>query len=63
MAVHSGAATARSITLGSGYPVRREVYLIDQEGDANDDLGAVLDDVVATIEAFLDEGRTVALLR
>jgi ADP-ribosyl-[dinitrogen reductase] hydrolase len=43
----------------AGHAVRREVYLIDQEGDANEDLGAVVADVVATIDAFLAEGRDV----
>jgi ADP-ribosyl-[dinitrogen reductase] hydrolase len=43
------------------HPFRREVYLVDQEGDVNADLHAVLDDVVATIDAFRAEGRSVVV--
>jgi ADP-ribosyl-[dinitrogen reductase] hydrolase len=41
------------------HPYRREVYLIDQPGDANPTLEFAVDDTVRTIESFLDEGRTV----
>lgn len=41
------------------HPVRREVYLVDQEGDHNPALDEVMADVLATIEVFLDEGRPV----
>ena len=38
---------------------RREIYLIDQSGDANPTLAFAVDDAVKSIDAFLDEGRTV----
>jgi ADP-ribosyl-[dinitrogen reductase] hydrolase len=38
---------------------RREIYLIDQPGDANPTLGLAVSDAVKSIDAFLDEGRTV----
>jgi ADP-ribosyl-[dinitrogen reductase] hydrolase len=38
---------------------RREIYLIDQPGDANPTLGIAVSDAVKSIDAFLDEGRTV----
>jgi ADP-ribosyl-[dinitrogen reductase] hydrolase len=38
---------------------RREIYLIDQDGDANPSLGLAVSDAVKSIDAFLDEGRTV----
>jgi len=41
------------------HPYRREVYLIDQSGDANPTLEFAVDDAVQSIDAFLDEGRTV----
>jgi ADP-ribosyl-[dinitrogen reductase] hydrolase len=37
------------------------VYLVDQRGDHNLELGAVVDDVVATIDAFVAEGRTTVV--
>jgi hypothetical protein len=42
-----------------GHPVRREVFLIDREGDANGALRDAVTDAVESIEAFLQEGRTV----
>lgn len=42
------------------HPVRRSVFLIDQV-DANPGLDHVLDDVVATIDAFHAEGRPVVV--
>jgi len=41
------------------HPVRREVYLVDQESDHNPALVDVLGDVTASIAAFRDEGREV----
>ena len=41
------------------HPYRREVYLIDQSGDANPTLEFAVQDAVKSIDAFLDEGRTV----
>jgi hypothetical protein len=41
------------------HPYRREVYLIDQSGDANPTLDYAVNDAVQSINAFLDEGRTV----
>jgi ADP-ribosyl-[dinitrogen reductase] hydrolase len=38
---------------------RREIYLIDQPGDANPTLGLAVSDAVTSIDAFLDEGRNV----
>jgi len=38
---------------------RREIYLVDKEGDANPNLDMAVADAVATIEAFLGEGKTV----
>ena len=43
-----------------GHPIRRSVFLIDQPG-ANPDLDTVVDDAVATIDAFLAEGREVVV--
>ncbi|MEY2755829.1 MAG: hypothetical protein RJB65_2187 [Actinomycetota bacterium] len=42
-------------------PVRREVYMIDQPGDANTHLLVSLDDAVRTIEAWRAEGRDVLI--
>ncbi|MEY2975348.1 MAG: hypothetical protein RIR49_1768 [Actinomycetota bacterium] len=39
--------------------VRREAYIVDQNGGANPDLRFVVDEAVATIEAWLAEGRRV----
>lgn len=41
--------------------VRRELYLIDQIGDHNADLGSVVDDAIASIDAFRAEGRNVVV--
>ena len=38
---------------------RREIYLIDQPGDANPTLELAVSDAVESIDAFLDEGRNV----
>ena len=38
---------------------RREIYLVDEAGDANPNLEIAVADAVATIDAFLDEGKTV----
>lgn len=43
-----------------GHPLRRSVFLVDQH-DANPGLDTVLDDVVATIDAFHTEGRPVVV--
>ncbi len=43
------------------HDVRREMYLIDQEGDRNAALGAVVHDAVNTIDAFRAEGRSVVV--
>jgi ADP-ribosyl-[dinitrogen reductase] hydrolase len=43
------------------HPVRREVYLVDQEGDINADIPSALTDIVASIEAFRAEGRPVVV--
>lgn len=40
-------------------PTRREVFLIDQAGDANPGLGHVVRDAVDTIDAWRAEGRQV----
>ncbi len=42
-------------------PIRREVYLVDQGDDHNASLPMVIDDVLDSIDAFLDEGRTVVV--
>jgi ADP-ribosyl-[dinitrogen reductase] hydrolase len=39
--------------------LRREIYLIDQPSDANPNLDMAVADAVATIDAFLNEGKTV----
>lgn len=45
-----------------GHPYRREFHIVDRWGDGhNPHLGAVLDDAVASIEAFLEEGREVVV--
>ena len=41
------------------HKLRREIYLIDQPGDANPDLEVAVNDAVTSIEAFLEEGHTV----
>jgi ADP-ribosyl-[dinitrogen reductase] hydrolase len=38
---------------------RREIYLIDQSGDANPDLEVAVNDAVNSIDAFLEEGHNV----
>ena len=43
------------------HPVRREVYLIDNDEDHNLALASVVDDTVKTIDAWLAEGRTVVV--
>lgn len=43
----------------AGHPVRREAYLVDQEGDHNPALDDVLTDVIGSIQAFRAEGRQV----
>ena len=43
------------------HPARREVFMIDQAGEANADLLAALTDAVDSIDAFLAEGRTVVV--
>ena len=42
-------------------PIRREAYLIDQDGDHNPALAAVVDDVLDSIDAFLAERRQVVV--
>ncbi len=42
-------------------PIRREVYLIDQDGDHNPALSMVVDDVLDSIDAFLEQGRQVVV--
>ena len=41
------------------YKFRREIYLIDRADDANPNLDMAVADAVATIDAFLNEGKTV----
>jgi ADP-ribosyl-[dinitrogen reductase] hydrolase len=43
------------------HPVRREVYLIDNDENHNLALASVVDDTVKTIDAWLSEGRTVVV--
>lgn len=43
------------------HPVRREFYLVDQDGDHNIGLGHVVADAVATIDAFGAEDRQVVV--
>lgn len=43
------------------HPIRRELYLIDREGDRNADLGAVVRDAVDTLDAFRAEDRRVVV--
>lgn len=45
----------------ANHPVRREVFMIDQAGDANADLLAALTDAVDAIDALLEEGRCVVV--
>ncbi|MFM8482444.1 MAG: dual specificity protein phosphatase family protein, partial [Actinomycetota bacterium] len=40
---------------------RRQIYLIDQEGDANPDLATVVQDAVDAIDLFLAQGRPVVV--
>ena len=41
------------------HPHRRQIYLIDKEGDVNPDLSAVVQDAVDAIDLHLSEGRPV----
>lgn len=43
------------------HPWRRQYFIIDDEGDCNPRLAEVVDDAVATIEAFRAEGRNVVV--
>lgn len=43
------------------HPVRRSIYLIDEEGDHNLSIGDAVRDAVDAIDAFLSEGRTVVV--
>ena len=43
------------------HPVRRQVFLIDQEGDHNPGLESALRDAVDSVQAFLAEGRNVVV--
>lgn len=43
------------------HPVRREVYLVDKEGDHNPDLGVAVRDAVDSVDALLAEGRDVVV--
>ena len=43
------------------HPVRRAIYLVDEEGDHNLSIGDAVLDAVAAIDAFLAEGRTVVV--
>ena len=45
----------------ASHPVRREVFMIDQAGEANADLRAAVADAVDSIDALLAEGRSVVL--
>lgn len=58
-------AAVVSLCRPKGYVVdhelRREVYLVDQASPHNPALGAVVEDVLATIEAFRAEGRDVVV--
>jgi ADP-ribosyl-[dinitrogen reductase] hydrolase len=42
-------------------PIRREVYLIDKDGDHNPSLALAVDDVLDSIDAFMAEGRQVVV--
>ncbi len=42
-------------------PIRREVYLIDKDGDHNPSLPLMVDDVLDSIDAFIAEGRQVVV--
>ena len=41
------------------HKLRREIYLIDKSGNANPNLDMAVADAVATIDAFLKDGKTV----
>jgi ADP-ribosyl-[dinitrogen reductase] hydrolase len=43
------------------HPVRREIYLIDNDEEHNPALASIVDDTVGTIDAWLSEGRTVVV--
>ena len=43
------------------HPVRREVYLVDQEVDHNPALDEVVDDIIRSMVAFRTEGRDVVV--
>jgi ADP-ribosylglycohydrolase len=45
----------------ANHDVRRELYIVDDDADHNPGLAAVVDDAVATIDAFLAEGRQVVV--
>ena len=43
------------------HPVRRELYIVDNGGGHNANLGAVVGDALDSIDAFLAEGRNVVV--
>ncbi len=45
----------------ANHPVRREMFLIDNDADHNPALAAVVDDAVRTIDAWRAEGRTIVV--
>jgi ADP-ribosyl-[dinitrogen reductase] hydrolase len=45
----------------TAHPVRRNIYLIDEEGDHNLSIGDAVRDAVDAIDAFLAEGRNVVV--
>jgi ADP-ribosyl-[dinitrogen reductase] hydrolase len=57
------AVVSLSFTRGlfAEHPVRREVYILDEEDPANANLAAAARDAVDTVEALLAEGRTVVV--
>lgn len=47
--------------LFASHPYRRQVYMIDTDGDHNPNLFFALNEAVEAIQAFLDEGRQVVV--
>lgn len=58
---HAVVSLCRVGTTFEHHPVRRELYLVDREGDHNPNLDAAVRDAVTTIDAFRAEGRRVVV--
>ncbi len=58
---HAVVSLCRTGARFNGHAARREVFLLDEEGGANPQLPAVLNDAVDAVDAFLAEGKPVVV--